>query len=194
MPSLIQRLVVTRRPSCLFLRRGFHLASLDEISEDAGYTKGAVYSNFRGKDDLFLALLAEHYERRALAHRQLLAELDLNDREATGRAIARVMLEAYEREPAWWPLVSDFSTHASRDSELRERLRELRETFLGAMAELVEVIAEHHGITYTMSAHEVARGAGALMRGLMLDWILELDDSGRATVFEERRSRRFSGG
>ena len=47
----------------VFLRRGFHGASLDEIAEEAGYTKGAVYSNFAGKDDLYLALLGAHYER-----------------------------------------------------------------------------------------------------------------------------------
>jgi AcrR family transcriptional regulator len=32
----------------VFLRRGFHGASLDEIAEEAGYTTGAVYSNFTG--------------------------------------------------------------------------------------------------------------------------------------------------
>ena len=52
----------------VFLARGFHPATLDEIAEQAGYTKGAVYSNFAGKDDLFLALLVEYYApaRRAL--------------------------------------------------------------------------------------------------------------------------------
>ena len=61
----------------MFLRRGFHAASLDEIAEEAGYTKGAVYSNFAGKDDLFLALLAEHYVQRAETYAALiLAEED----------------------------------------------------------------------------------------------------------------------
>lgn len=44
----------------MFLRLGFPGASLDEIAEEAGYTKGAVYSNFDGKDDLFLAAFEEH--------------------------------------------------------------------------------------------------------------------------------------
>src|SRR5919204_4168878 len=48
----------------VFLRRGFHQASLEEIADEAGYTKGAVYSNFDGKDELFLAVLAEHDQRR----------------------------------------------------------------------------------------------------------------------------------
>ena len=52
----------------MFVRRGFHGASLDEIAEEAGYTKGAVYSNFAGKDDLYLALLEAHYERRVAAY------------------------------------------------------------------------------------------------------------------------------
>ena len=45
----------------VFVRRGFHAATLDEIADEAGYTKGAVYSNFASKEDLFFAV----YERRA---------------------------------------------------------------------------------------------------------------------------------
>src|SRR5258708_12401897 len=41
----------------VFARRGFHGASVEEVAEVAGYTKGAVYSNFTSKDDLFLAVL-----------------------------------------------------------------------------------------------------------------------------------------
>jgi AcrR family transcriptional regulator len=109
----------------VFVERGFHAATLDDIADAAGYTKGAVYSNFRGKDDLFLALLDEHYERRVRAHCELMLGLDLDDPEETWRAIARIMIEAYERDPAWWTLVSDFSTHAARHPQTRGRLRGL---------------------------------------------------------------------
>jgi AcrR family transcriptional regulator len=44
----------------LFTGRGFHASSVDEIALEAGYTKGAVYSNFESKEDLFFAV----YERR----------------------------------------------------------------------------------------------------------------------------------
>ena len=43
----------------VFKRRGYERASVAEIAEQAGYSHGAVYSNFEGKEDLFLAL----YER-----------------------------------------------------------------------------------------------------------------------------------
>ncbi|MET0831731.1 MAG: helix-turn-helix domain-containing protein, partial [Acidimicrobiia bacterium] len=42
----------------VFLRSGFHGASVEEIAEEAGYTKGAVYSNFEDKAALYLAVLA----------------------------------------------------------------------------------------------------------------------------------------
>ena len=44
----------------LFAQRGFHAASVAEIALAAGYTKGAVYANFAGKTDLFLAVLDRH--------------------------------------------------------------------------------------------------------------------------------------
>jgi AcrR family transcriptional regulator len=40
----------------VFARRGFHAASVEEVAEEAGFSTGAVYSNFGGKEDLFLAL------------------------------------------------------------------------------------------------------------------------------------------
>ena len=166
----------------VFLRRGFHVASLDEIAEEAGYTKGAVYSNFSGKDDLFLALLEEHYAQRAGAYAELMFEDD--DVEEARRATARYMLESYEREPAWWTLISDFATHASADPEVRERFRALREEFLGAMAGLVEKLGERHGVAYRLPPREVARGTGALMRGMVTDWILD-PEGARAGEFEE---------
>src|SRR5580765_1647639 len=43
----------------LFLRDGFVATSLAAIAEEAGVTKGAVYSNFESKEDLFLAMLQQ---------------------------------------------------------------------------------------------------------------------------------------
>ena len=40
----------------LFKRDGFHASSVDAVADDAGYTKGAVYSNFAGKEELFFAV------------------------------------------------------------------------------------------------------------------------------------------
>ena len=41
----------------VFAERGYHAASIDEIAEDAGFSKGAVYANFPTKEQLFLAVM-----------------------------------------------------------------------------------------------------------------------------------------
>ena len=64
----------------VFLRRGFHGASLEEIAQEAGYTKGAVYSNFEDKDALYLAVLDDHYERRIVAYAGIMLDGDDFDR------------------------------------------------------------------------------------------------------------------
>src|SRR5580692_9220744 len=51
----------------VFAERGFHGATLDEVAAAAGFTKGAVYSNFKNKDDLFLALIETFYHREMAA-------------------------------------------------------------------------------------------------------------------------------
>jgi AcrR family transcriptional regulator len=97
----------------VFLRRGFHGASLDEIAEEAGYTKGAVYSNFAGKDDLYLALLDAHYGRRVAAYVELL--LDQPTFEDAIRAVGRFMVESDAQDPDWLPTLAEFVAHAGRD-------------------------------------------------------------------------------
>jgi AcrR family transcriptional regulator len=53
--------------SRVFARQGFAATTLDEVAEEAGLTKGAVYSNFDSKEDLVRAVLDERLERQLLA-------------------------------------------------------------------------------------------------------------------------------
>src|SRR5437588_10908548 len=58
----------------VFARSGFHGAAVEEIASEAGYSTGALYSNFDGKEDLFLALMGrevtKHGEEIASAVRE----------------------------------------------------------------------------------------------------------------------------
>src|SRR5918995_7025815 len=58
----------------LFVERGFHATSVDEIAFEAGYTKGAVYSNFESKEDLFFAVYERRAERAVAEVEQILRE------------------------------------------------------------------------------------------------------------------------
>jgi AcrR family transcriptional regulator len=155
----------------LFLARGFHGASLDEIAEAAGYSKGAVYSNFAGKAELFLAVLDAHLERRAASYAQIV--LDDTDLEESYRAVARFRLEAEEDEPEWEPLMLEFWAYAARREDLMAVIAEQRERFLDVIIGLIDQLAAKHGVTYTIPLREVARGSGALMRGMVLERMLD---------------------
>src|ERR1035437_9372282 len=58
-----KRLLTAARSA--FARNGFHGASVEEIASEAGFSTGALYSNFDGKEDLFLVLMETEIEDRA---------------------------------------------------------------------------------------------------------------------------------
>ena len=173
-------LVAARR---VFERRGFHRASLDEIAEAAGYTKGAVYSHFPGgKDELFLAVLDRHIDERLPMYERTLLHQD--SFEASLRAIARRLVALGDEDPDWTPLLVEFWTHASHRPELRAAVRERNERHLAAIAGYIEALAEGHGIVWTMPAIEVVRGSSALARGMGLERLVD-PDAPLAERFEE---------
>jgi AcrR family transcriptional regulator len=116
----------------VFLSRGFHGASLEEISEQAGYTKGAVYSNFAGKNGLFLAVLDAHAAGRARAYAEAVEGAGSMD--AAMRALSREMTTGAGADPRWVPVLIEFWTHASRHEELRRQVAERHERNLDGIA------------------------------------------------------------
>src|SRR5437667_6210594 len=58
----------------LFAKRGFHAASLDDIAEAAGFTRGAIYSNFESKEELFFAVLERHVNTGLQAFARLMEQ------------------------------------------------------------------------------------------------------------------------
>jgi AcrR family transcriptional regulator len=174
----------------VFLTRGFHVASLDEIAEEAGYTKGAVYSNFESKDDLFLAVLDIHFERRMRGYTD--AALDEETFDGAIRAVARLMFDWDRREPRWAPLLLEFWSHASRREPLRGAVVQRRERFLDAVAALIQELVVRHGVELAISAKDTARASGGLMRGMGVEWLLEPSTASRE-LFEEMHAALIRG-
>jgi len=73
-----KRAELLRAARRLFVRNGFAATSLADIAEEAALTKGAVYSNFESKEDLFLALLQEPSGPGDWAHQEELHPTDLS--------------------------------------------------------------------------------------------------------------------
>jgi AcrR family transcriptional regulator len=89
-----------------FARDGYAAASLDRIADEAGFSKGAVYSNFAGKDELFLGVLEEHGR---VSLDQILA--DLQGAQSIEKAIDRIAAWATRssRHGNWPMLILEYS-------------------------------------------------------------------------------------
>jgi AcrR family transcriptional regulator len=154
----------------VFLRDGFHGASLTEIAEEAGYTFGAVYSNFQNKDDLFLAVMDGESQRRLPLHVDML--LDAPSLEEGLRASAREYAQYAQQHPNWTAVYVEFWTHAARRPELRRKVAERHERLLDTVTELLEEFARRWRFEFTIPVREVVRGSYALSRGMGLERLL----------------------
>src|SRR5947209_8784906 len=116
----------------VFARRGFHGASVEEVADVAGYTKGAVYSNFTSKDELFLAVL----EGRMQAQVDLLDGLSARAAAAPGD-VSAALPDLDWIDLQWCLLTFEFWLYALRNPGVGERLAELYGRFRAQLAPLL---------------------------------------------------------
>jgi AcrR family transcriptional regulator len=103
----------------LFTTQGFHATSIDAVAAEAGFTKGAVYSNFASKEDLFFAVYERRVDRRVAEIEATLAEAP-TVRDAI-RRLTPGNRGRPERDDGWMAVFFEFWAHALRHPELRER-------------------------------------------------------------------------
>ena len=170
--------LVSAAEAC-FVSRGFHASSVDEVAERAGYTKGAVYSNFASKEDLFFAV----YERRV---EQVLTEVAPGLRQlGAERAFDELAAGAmHRRDPddGWRAVFFEFWAHVVRHPELRERFAAIHARFLEPLADAVRQLADDRGLTLPsdVTASQVAVVWNAMEVGLNLERLTQPQTVDRA--------------
>jgi AcrR family transcriptional regulator len=165
-----ERLLETARE--LFLKRGFAATSLENIADAAGLTKGAVYSNFSCRDDLFLALYSARVDERV---GDVEAAGEQNTFEEATRANARHIAARQRREPQWHALLLEFTTYALRRPELRRRIAKEHRRLVDAIAATMERGAAREGRTLVLPARTLALAASALGSGIRIEQDLDPD-------------------
>jgi AcrR family transcriptional regulator len=106
----------------VFTRNGFHGATLDEVAATAGFTKGAVYSNFKSKDDLFLALLDDRVERQFEVATEVLASGPRDSENQLPRVRDLLREGAFFWDESWDTLYLEFVLYARRNPEAASKL------------------------------------------------------------------------
>lgn len=110
------QLVKTARQ--LFFDDGYHPTSLEKVADAAGYSKGAVYSNFRNKDELCTAVLDEVRAERLGEVLDIVAKPDTPARIDAIREWAQRVIG----DPGWTTLEVEFAAHARQNEQLRTEL------------------------------------------------------------------------
>ena len=156
----------------VFARRGYAQAGVDEIAAEAGYSKGALYHHFAGKEELLTALVEERIDAPM---REIVALLGSAppDRDMSVEA-SREFARRLESQRDAVLLEREYWSLAIRDPELRaryaERQRELRE----ALARALEARARHLGTPeLPMPAEDVARMVMSIVGGLSVEELIE---------------------
>lgn len=148
----------------VFAERGFAGASTDQVAAAAGFTKGAVYSNFGSKDELFLALMeAEVAARVEAVERALAVTTDLPG------ALAVVGAQLSRRDAAWQLLYLEFWQRAVRDPAARTAFVASRRELRARVAEVVERFLADHPVRTGWDAGNLTLVLIALTNGLTLE-------------------------
>src|SRR6185437_3057785 len=103
----------------VFARDGFEAARIEDVAAEAGHTRGALYANFKSKEELFFALLEQEAHRRLVKLRGILEQCP--SVEERMRALRRFYLErAGDRQ--WALLMLEFRLYALRHGRMRAKL------------------------------------------------------------------------
>jgi AcrR family transcriptional regulator len=155
----------------VFFERGFHGASLEVVAEEAGLTKGAVYSRFASKADLFLALQEERNEQALRRITEVFRGLGPGDRPV------EVTIDYWRQKllhdpPEYTLLVIEFWATACRDAEILRRFSDQHDRLMSEVGAAFEAAAQRLGAVLPLPGDQLVRASTGIAHGLALERLL----------------------
>jgi AcrR family transcriptional regulator len=158
----------------VFAKHGYAGSSMDQIAEEAGFSKGALYWHFDGKEDLFFALVEERFDRPFAAIVGLL-ESAPPDQDVSVEA-SRTLLELLQGGRETVLLEQEFWALAVRDPKLRRRRAERQKRLRDALAAALTARAKSLGTPAVAEASErMATAYLALANGMAMEKLIDPD-------------------
>ena len=152
----------------VFARRGYYPASVEEVAEEAGFSHGAVYSNFAGKLELFLSAFEEYAATRAFETLDAYQSGGPEFRQKA-KAAADSWMERFDKDQESFLLHLELAAQAARDrDELQERFASRVGVVPEAMTHLIEEHATKTGLELPFPAAHLATMLHAMGIGLAL--------------------------
>lgn len=154
-----------------FMRKGFEAVTVEGITEAAGFSRGAFYSNFGSKDELFLALIESRIQgsladiAAAFQHGST-----ANERISSG---GRFLEDLVAKDRQWCLLYMEFWSLAARDPKLRRQFAAHYELWRTGIAEMIGLQSRGLGIELDAPPGELASALIALFEGHVLQRLID---------------------
>ena len=155
----------------VFSRRGYDAASVDEIAAEAGYSKGAVYSNFSNKEELFLALIDRRFAKESQGYRGIINMMNEGLQLEEGSGFKRQVM----KDRTWNILMVEFFLYTIREGnhldEFAARFAQLR----GVMEKNLSMLYANLGKKPMLPVAELPWSVFSLGIGMMLQFYIDPD-------------------
>lgn len=157
----------------VFLERGYANASLEMIAGRAGFSKGAVYSNFASKGALFMDLTSSVFTERASGFTApgLVPSADNADAESDMRALALMLLKQIRDSYRTNVVFAEFRSEVDRDPQLLKDYTAARAQLAESLAANIEEVTAVRGLRLKVPALDAAVVVLALINGLSLEYV-----------------------
>ena len=151
-----------------FAERGFYGTSVEDVCERAGFSRGAFYSNFSSKEELFVAL----YTRQADGVLATLTGLAPSAGDSLEAALTE-LVAAIPRDRRWYLVNTEFALHAVRDPKAGEGYAAARARVRASFAARFTEVVERFGRELAVPLDELIR------------WLFAVHDGGVAQSYVE---------
>jgi AcrR family transcriptional regulator len=141
----------------VFARRGFEGASLEEVAETAGYSRGTIYKTFGGKEELFLAVNQRFNERAVAFFGELVDEHGLKMDAASMPELAAQWRNLFFHDADFFALGLEFQLYVQRHPEVRPKVTEYARRNVEMIAQFIEEQAVASGVELPYAPDLLAR-------------------------------------
>ena len=165
--------------TALFAEKGVLAASVEEICERAGFTRGAFYSNFESKDELLLAVVQR--KREAILKAATDAIDSIPDEPIEPQTLDEIIRQAllifqatHPIDEQWLLARSEIRLHALRNPSVRQAVRLVDSSLDELLIEAIQAVVDRHGVVMTvppgqlvilLTAYQEALATSAMLTG-----------------------------
>ncbi|MGH2496855.1 MAG: TetR/AcrR family transcriptional regulator [Ktedonobacteraceae bacterium] len=159
--------------SAVFARSGFHEARMDDIAEEVGLSKGALYLYYKSKDAIIVALLKFFFNQEVSQLRALLQKEQQKSVREQLMTMNRMFVEGMKWMSNLMPVAFEFYAIMARRKEVRLFLKDYFKEYRELLASLIQRGIEQGEFQQTADAEMLAIAITALYEGLALLWMVD---------------------